>query len=394
MSTFLHSAWLISPALLLLGLGGSAVLAAVFGLFVLTGGPVDLPRDRGAHTTPTPTSGGMAVMAGSALVLAVILWLFGPQIPGSWRDGALLFGFAALMGLSGALDDLIDLPARWRLGFQIGLCLIFGYNYHVTTLDFGPGLTFDINPIAGTIGCAAWLVLGINTINFMDGANGLAVGTQTIALLVFAGLILLLAPMVPLGANLGIILLICVCTAGAHLGFLPLNLPLGKAFQGDAGSLFGGALITGSTLVIKAYGVGSVWFGGFLLAPLLVDVVLTLITRLGQGKDVMRPHKDHLYQLWLQRRDPSHARLSLRVWLLCAISSAVGLAARLIDQVYHSDIRFLCLVLIIVVYGLMWGRIRRELLLLQPIADGPALTGHADSGASPGADAPDEAPGQ
>ena len=168
-------------------------------------------------------------------------------------------------------------------------------------------------PPIGLLGSAAWLVLGINTINFMDGANGLALGTQTIAMTVFAGLILLMAPLSLVGSYLGVILLICVCVAGAQLGFMPFNLPpkhpqRAKAFQGDAGSLFGGALITGATLVLKAYGIGSVWFGGFLLAPLLVDVVMTLAVRARRGKNLMRPHKEHLYQLWLQRRDPSHAR--------------------------------------------------------------------------------------
>ncbi|ESQ75595.1 glycosyltransferase family 4 protein [Asticcacaulis sp. AC402] len=365
MSISSHS-WLISPALVLLGLAGSAVAAVLFSLLVLWGGPVDRPRERGAHTTPTPTSGGLAIMAACGLVTAIALGLFGNMIPGGWFNGALLFGFASLMGLSGALDDLIDLPPKLRLGFQIGLCLLFAWLFHVDTLTFGPGMTVTLHPVISTLGCTLWLVLGINTINFMDGANGLASGTQSLALVVLAGLILLLAPMVPLGNDLGVVLLICLCAAGAHLGFLPFNLT-GKAFQGDAGALFAGALITGTSLVVKAYGIGSVWFGGFLLAPLIVDVVLTLITRLRQGKDVMRPHKEHLYQLWLQRRDPSHFRLAVRVWLLCAVSSAVGLAARAVDLLYQIDIRFACLTTVILLYSLVWGRVRRELLKNQPL---------------------------
>ena len=365
--------WLISPALLLGALVASAVVAAALSYLVIKGGPVDIPRSRGSHTSPTPTSGGLVLMAASGLVIAIVIALFGQQIPGNWRDGAILFGFACLMGLSGAVDDLIDIPAKLRLGFQIAVCIGFAYFYRVNLLDFGPGLIVHLWPPIGLLGSAAWLVLGINTINFMDGSNGLALGTQTIALLVFAGLILLLAPLSVVGAFLGIILLICICVAGAQLGFMPFNLPPGdpqnaKAFQGDAGSLFGGALITGATLVLKAYGVGSVWFGGFLLAPLLVDVILTLAVRAKNGKNLMRPHKEHLYQLWLQRRDPSHARLALRVWALCALSSGVGLGARMIDLVYHTDIRFFCLIIVILTYSLAWGNIRKSLLKAAPVA--------------------------
>ena len=374
MAEFRHIAWLIPPQLLLAALLASAVVSALLTLLAIAGGPVDVPRDRGAHRSPTPTSAGLAIMAATGLISGLFVLYYGSSIPGSWRDGALLFGFAALMGLSGALDDLFDLPARLRLGFQVGLCLLFAAFYRVTTLDFGPGLVVQVWWPLGLLGSAAWLVLGINTINFMDGANGLAPGTQAIALAVISILILLVAPVSQMGGFLGVALVVCVCAAGAHLGFLPFNLPMGKVFQGDSGSLFGGALITGGILMVKAYGIGSVWLGGFLLAPLLVDVVLTLVTRATQRKDLMRAHRDHLYQLWLQRRDPSHAGLALRVWFLCALSSAVGLAARVIDETYHSDIRFAGLVAVIALYSAGWVVMRRKLLAappLQPAASEP-----------------------
>ncbi len=313
-------------------------------------------------------------MAGAALVIGAIVYLYSPLIPGNLRDGLLLFGFASLMGLSGALDDLIDMPAQWRLGFQIGLCLIFAYYYRVTTLSFGGGLIVQVPPTLGLIGSAAWLLLGINAINFMDGSNGLATGTQAIALCVISLLIVIMAPFSPLGSYLGIILIICVCAAGAQLGFLPFNLPLNKAFQGDAGALFGGALITGACLVLKAYSVGSVWFGGFLLAPLLVDVVLTLAVRIRQRKNLFRPHKEHLYQLWLQRRDPSHGKLALKIWALCAISGLTGLGARLLNSFLHWDVRFYALVFILAIYSAGWLGIRKR-LFGQPWS--PGLTADA-----------------
>ncbi|MGN6364228.1 glycosyltransferase family 4 protein [Asticcacaulis taihuensis] len=368
MTGFWQITWLIPPGLLLGALAASAFVSALLSILVMKGGPVDLPRERGAHSDPTPTSGGLAIMAASALVIGLVISVYGHAIPGSWRDGLILFGFASLMGLCGAVDDVADLPASWRLAFQVGLCLVFAYFYRVTALDFGPGVIVQVPPVIGLLGSAAWLILTLNTINFMDGSNGLAIGAQTIAMLVFAGLILLMAPLSLFGAYLGVVLLICVCVAGAHIGFAPFNLPPGKpqkakAFQGDAGSMFAGALIGGATLVVKAYGVGSVWFGGFLLAPLLVDVVLTLIVRARKGQNVLKPHKEHLYQIWLQRRDGSHWRLALRVWALCLFSSLVGVGARLIDRIYHTDIRFLVLVALIAAYTVGWLVLRKQLLM-------------------------------
>lgn len=362
MTDLLYHSWLVSPALLLAGFAGAAAFSALVTQLVIHGGPIDTPRKRGSHHAPTPTSGGLAIMAATGLTAGLVLFLFRAQIPGPGRDGLMLFGFAALMGLSGGIDDVIGLPARLRLVFQLLLCLAFAYLYRVTSLDFGLGLAFNVWGPVGLLGSAAWLVLGINAINFMDGSNGLAPGTQTLVLAVISGLVLAMAPSALLGAYLGAPLLICVCAAGAHAGFLPFNLPMGKVFQGDAGALFGGALITGACLQIKAYGVGSVWFGGFLLAPLLVDVVLTLLTRASQGKDVMSPHKEHLYQLWLQHRDPSHTRLALHVWGLVAASSAVGMAARLLDYYGRIDARFPALVVVVAVLCLGWVRVRQALI--------------------------------
>ncbi len=368
MTGFWQITWLIPPGLLLGALVASAFVSALLSILVIKGGPIDNPRERGSHSDPTPTSGGLAIMAASALIIGLVISFFGHEIPGSWRDGLILFGFAGLMGISGAIDDVADLPAIWRLAFQIGLCLVFAYFYRVTTLDFGPGMIVQVHPFIGLLGSAAWLILTLNAINFMDGSNGLAIGAQTIAMLVFAGLILLMAPLSLFGAYLGVVLLICVCVAGAHLGFAPFNLPPGRpqkarAFQGDAGSMFAGALIGGATLVVKAYGVGSVWFGGFLLAPLLVDVVLTLITRARKRANVFTPHKEHLYQIWLQRRDGSHWHLAVRVWTLCLFSSLVGVGARLVDRIYHTDIRFFVLAALITVYSIGWAILRRRLLM-------------------------------
>ncbi len=370
MSAFLSHSWLVSPALLIGGFATSAIIAFLTSWLAVSGGPVDKPRDRGSHQQPTPTSGGLAVMAATAIVSGGLMWLFHDQIPGKAIDGLLLLGFAGLMGLSGGIDDLTGLPARLRLLFQVGLCVAFAVFYRVTSLDFGFGLSFDVWSPLGLIGSAAWLVLGINAINFMDGSNGLAVGTQAMALMAMAVLTVLLASSTLLGFYIGLPLIILACASGAHFGFLPVNLPMGRAFQGDAGSLFGGALITGACLQLKTYGVASVWFGGFLLAPLLVDVVLTLTIRALQRKPLMEAHKEHLYQLWLQRKNASHGRLALWVWNLTALSALVGVAARYIDETWKTDIRFPVLVVLVAGLSVAWFAIRRYLLRLEPL-NGP-----------------------
>jgi len=352
------SEWILSPLTCGAAFVLSAVLAMLFTQLAIRGGPVDQPRERGAHVTPTPTSGGLAVMAAAGLALALCIFQFAPS---GARSGLMLFVFAALIGFSGAIDDVFDLPAKVRLLFQIGLCLAFASLYPVHHLSFGPGLSFDIPLPVGIAGGAAWLLLGLNAINFMDGSNGLAIGSQILCLLVFAGFVLVFGTQAAAAPLLGGLLLVFICSAGAFSGFLPFNLPLGRTFQGDAGSLFGGALVTGGALVLSAHDIASVWLGGFLLAPLLVDVVLTLILRASRRQNLLRSHKDHLYQQWLIHKDPSHGRLALRVWGLCALSSAFAIGARFLGDALGTDLRFAALCVVFAAYSAGWIWLRGRL---------------------------------
>jgi len=354
--------WVVPPLALVVIFISSALAAVVLAPLAIGGGPIDNPRARGSHADPTPTSGGIVLMAATALSIGIALGIWGRDIPGSARDGLALFGFAAVLGVSGGVDDMFDLPPRLRLLFQAVVCLVFAWFYRVTSLDFGFGLNVQVWAPLGLLGSALWLLVGINAVNFMDGSDGLAVGAQGLALLVLSGLMVVAAGTSPLGSYLGLVVVICAAAAGAHAGFLPFNLPLGKVFQGDAGSLFGGGLITGAALVLKAYGAASVWFAGFLLAPLLVDVVLTLGVRLSERKDVFRAHKEHLYQLWLQHRDPDHGRLAFWVWGLCAGCSLIGLGAHVVDTMWRIDLRFPLLVLVVLALSAGWISLRRKLL--------------------------------
>ncbi|OYW79164.1 MAG: hypothetical protein B7Z26_08515 [Asticcacaulis sp. 32-58-5] len=350
--------WIIPPLILIAALVISALTSAALTQLAIRGGPVDRPRARGSHRTPTATSGGMAIMAATALGIGLLSLLLHSQLPRDGGHGFALLIYAVLLGLSGALDDIFALNAKFKLIFQIVLSLGFAAAYPIVQIDFGFGASISLWPWLGMIGTALWLVLGLNTINFMDGSNGLAIGSQSIALGLMVIMIIVLGPLSSKSFDAAGLLLICACALGAHLGFLPFNLPLGKVFQGDAGSLFGGALITGGVLLMVHAGVTSLWLGGYVLAPLLVDVLLTLALRAKSGARLFEAHKDHLYQQWLIHKDPSHLNMALRVWALCAFSGAVGLLMRYIHIETGVNLRFVALVALfwLLAAGWLWLR--------------------------------------
>lgn len=374
LSHSIHSSWAISlfdiskPYVswidihpLTIGFIISAALSLLGCFILLKCGPIDRPRSRGAHVKPTPTSAGMAIMSACALSLGLVLTTLLPHLPSSsLRDGFNLFIFASCLGLFGALDDLLGLPASLKLGVQILCALAFSYIYDFSHITFGFGLSIDFHKWVSMILTTLWLVLGMNTINFMDGSNGLAIGAQSVALAIIVLVLASLSPNIK-AIELEGLLLVCVCALGAKLGFIPYNLPKGLMFQGDAGSLFGGAMITGAVLILKHLNISSIWFGGYILAPLLVDVILTLIDRTYHKAPLFKAHSQHLYQLWLKHKDPSHVHLALRIWGLCALSGALAVCLKILLLYAHIDLRFTGLVILLCLYSLGWMTLRRQL---------------------------------
>ncbi len=294
----------------------AAVLGFAGGALLARSGPVDRPRDRGSHSQPTPTSGGLAVMAALGIVLTVAT-LTTSFPAGQARDVALLLLLAGSLGLLGAADDVLDLGASTKLLAQGAVALLFAvFVARVQFLPLVPGLTLNVGPLLGVLGTAAWLVLVVNAINFMDGSNGLAPGVQALALAALAVATPLPSVLLLGAAALG---------AAASLGFLPWNHPFGRLFQGDAGALFSGFLIAGLSVLLTENGHATPWLGGFILLPLLTDVLLTLLRRGRDRRRLFEAHREHLYQRWLQTTGRSHGALAWRVWLLTAVCAITGL---------------------------------------------------------------------
>src|SRR4030081_3625726 len=74
-------------------------------------GAIDMPRERGLHQFPTPRLGGLAIL--TAVIAAGIVFL-----PHNCETGGILIG-GAVIALVGALDDLLELSADFKLLGQV-----------------------------------------------------------------------------------------------------------------------------------------------------------------------------------------------------------------------------------------------------------------------------------
>jgi Fuc2NAc and GlcNAc transferase len=272
-------------------------------------GTIQAPNERSSHTTPTPSGGGLGIVAGGTLATAALL------APTPWPLGVGLIVALAVAAI-GFVDDRTPLPARFRLSAQLVLvATTMAVAVPLDGLAAASGLS-----LPGLLVAAIALVVAvywINLFNFMDGIDGIA-GSQTIFMCCAAALLMVLRSPDSAGA---VPFWMLLAVAAASAGFLILNWPPARIFMGDAGSTYLGFVIVFLGLVTIASGAVSLAQWSILAAAFVTDATVTLIRRLTMRERVFDAHRRHAYQ-HLSRRWKSHRRVTASfiavnlIWLL------------------------------------------------------------------------------
>lgn len=267
-----------------------------------------IPNERSSHSSPTPTSGGIAILITFLLFLA---WHHAEQ-GGVDIELVVLTAIGVTIGVLGYLDDRVEVPARWRLLLHLvgAAILVSGMNKLPAIEIIGLELGDQTLIAAIYIFCLVWL---INLFNFMDGIDGIA-GVEVISVLIGASMIMWL------NNQLGDTIWLVALTLSVA-GFLVVNWAPAKIFMGDIGSGFLGVMLGGFALITAAKGAVSIWSWAILLAVFVADASVTLVRRAMRGEKFYQAHRSHAYQI-LARRMSSHSKVSLIVlavnliWLL------------------------------------------------------------------------------
>ena len=320
-------------------LGGFLAAAAIsLGLTplvraaVLRRGILDAPNHRRVNVKPVPRGGGVAVVVAFLAVAGPLVLLHEqigpmPAPPRSIGPGELiaLFLGGALAAALGALDDLVDLRARWQLIGQVALALFavaLGVGVVVLNNPFGPGAI----PIAAPFGIAftvVWVVGMINSINFIYGLDGLSTGIALIAALTLGVLSVTTQVAQPFVAVL------CLVLAGALLGFLRFNFQPASIFQGTAGVMF-----VGYTLAILAIlGAAKVVVAVLVLGVPIIDTFWVIVRRLSVGRSPFTPDRGHIHHRLLDL-GLGHRGTVLLIYAICASLGAMSLLVSSATQVY------------------------------------------------------------
>jgi len=240
---------------------------------------VDLPNHRTMHDGATIRGGGVVVWVGM-LVYTILFY----------NPGYLFLIGIALIGLTGLLDDLIDLSSKIRFPFQfISIALILGQ------LDlFGsPGIWLILTLIVAT---------GIlNAFNFMDGINGMTAGYSLIFTTTLIYFNYFVEEFIPIEFLYGYFL--------ALLVFSYFNFR-NKAvfFAGDVGSLTIAYINVFLLLKLMVQTESLVYL--FFFTVYGIDTIFTIIQRLIKKENIFEAHKLHLFQEVVSHTKITHLQMT------------------------------------------------------------------------------------
>ncbi len=299
---------------------------------------VDAPDPRKQHTAPMVRLGGVGIVGGFSLALA-LTWLLGgfanlapdkDQLIWTTLAGALCF---FLIGLA---DDLFALPPLPRLAGQLAVAMaVWSQGVRIGSIElpfplFGHSPNLELSAPLSLLATVIWLVGITNAINWLDGLDGLAAGVSGIAAV---GLLSVSYSLHQPAAGL-----LAAALAGACLGFLRHNFNPARIFMGDGGSYFLGFALAAISIVGPAKGLTGV----SLLLPLLIlslplaDMSAVIMGRLSEGRSPFYPDRRHLHHRLL-RAGFSHRRTVVLIYAFTQWLAALALV------VADAELRFLWL---------------------------------------------------
>ena len=304
-------------------------------------GALASPSARKVHDRPTPSLGGLAMLGGIGAGL-LTAWLLGAfdAVFRSFTDIAGVVVAAVIIFLVGLADDIRDISAPAKVagivlaGVVLALAGVSVLWLRIPFTGFIQ-LSADLSVVVTVI----WLLVMANAINLIDGLDGLAGGIVAIA----SGSFFVYAfelgrDCVLFDGNPGALL--AVLTAGACIGFLPMNFHPAKTFMGDGGALLLGLMLAASTVAVggridQAVSGQVFFFFAPLLIPLLllgvplVDLALAVVRRAARkGVSISSADKEHLHHR-LMRLGHGHVRTVLILWTWTALLCGVVLYASL-----------------------------------------------------------------
>ena len=251
---------------------------------------VDEPGGRRIHTNATPRLGGIVMYS----VTVLMLFVFANDLTG-FRP--ILLGSAVIF-MCGIMDDIKGIRWYSKFAMQFISSALMVYflqmNYNFESLKIF-GIIF---PAPYSYGVLFLFIVGaINSINLMDGMDGLASGFSLLVFLIMVSLLILTHNFVAA--------IIALSFAGGLIGFLKFNASPASIFLGDTGSLTLGYFLVFTSLSFafnNKIAEKDITFPIILLGLPIIDTFKVMFMRILQRKSPFLADKSHLHHILLEKK--------------------------------------------------------------------------------------------
>jgi UDP-GlcNAc:undecaprenyl-phosphate/decaprenyl-phosphate GlcNAc-1-phosphate transferase len=284
-------------------------------------GLIDIPRGRHKHSRPVSKLGALPLWG--AFTLTVIL-AQGTSLASSSnaanpyeliRTVGLLLGGTVIF-VAGLLDDRFDLPAwvQWigqTAAAAVGvLFLIFIETFNnPLTNETIPALPYALTIVITVF----WYMLMMNTVNFLDGSDGLAGGV------VFIAAALLFIHALRVEPQQMSVSLLPLALMGTLLGFLFFNWHPASIFMGSGAVYLG--FVIGALAIIGGAKMATILL---VMGLPLLDLAWQAARRLSEGRHPFSGDRGHLH-FRLIDRGFSPKLLAILYYAFCATFGALAL---------------------------------------------------------------------
>ena len=288
-----HDAWILFFLCLLLSL--------IFNYLILKySKKLNILMDRGNTSKPQrmhfediPRAGGIGIF------ISIVFALF-------YTNNALLLLPLIFIFASGILEDLHNsLSPKLRLFLQVLGASLAIYIFNCVITNIGIEIPYYLGVIF-----SIFCIVGIsNSINIIDGFNGLAGGISLMALLS-----IIVVSYIVGDSN---VFYISLALGGAIAGFLLLNFPYGKIFLGDGGAYLIGFIIAFLLIKLTQENNVSAWYGLCIMIYPTFEVIFSIYR-----KKVLRnipatsPDSIHFHMLLYKRLVKVNYKTSIFIWIL------------------------------------------------------------------------------
>ena len=301
----------------MIALGMALIITPGVIAFARRTGALDKPDARKVHARPIPRIGGIGIYA--AFMVSILVQLLFVDLTPEYMMSliGLMVGGTIVVAI-GIIDDYCDLPAKVKLLGQIiaaaVLVVAFDVRIDFITDPLGDFIYLEWFAIPTTI---FWVVGLTNTVNLIDGLDGLAAGVSSIAAITIF--------LVAMEEGIPFVAMLTAALAGAAVGFLYYNFNPARIFMGDTGSMFLGFMLAGISVVGAVKSAATI----ALIVPILalglpiLDTTFAIVRRARNHRPIFKPDKGHLHHRLL-----AHGFTQKQaVLLMYVVSGLFGLCA-------------------------------------------------------------------